>query len=74
MTKEQQQILQHIVDSASPYTMNSKKKRKEFAVHIATALNIWDDHAQSFVEEMAGLNFISRDDRVLFIQFAECGL
>lgn len=74
MTDTKLKTLQHIVHNASQYTMNSKKRRKEFAKEIATALNCWEEHALTFVEEMAGLNFMNIDDRLLFIQFAERGL
>ena len=43
----------------------------KLAQHIARELNIWEEFVLPFVEEMAGLNFRSLEDRKLFLQFAE---
>lgn len=68
------QIVQQIVRQAPKDALANHKKRRVFALQLAQRLDIWDEFALSFVEEMAGLNFKRHEDRELFIQFAETGL
>ena len=64
--------LQKLVLAANPNTLRTKRSRKDFAHTISLRLNLLEYNVNSFVEEMRGLNFYSDEDRLLFIQFAEC--
>ena len=74
MTATKLEELTVLVNGASPNALRSKKARKDLAKAIAERVGLWHPNVQSFVEEMAGLNFYNREDRLLFLQFAERAL
>lgn len=65
------QKLAEIVESSPRNAMRSKTSRRKLAQRIAHELNMWEEFALTFVEEMEGLSFRQADDRKLFLQFAE---
>lgn len=67
MTKAER--LQDLVDSATPYTMGSGLRRREFAKLIAGELELVELYVYSFVVEMSGLNFRNLEDRKAFVDF-----
>jgi hypothetical protein len=74
MSPHKLEILRRIIVNSPPNALRSKVNRKELAVKLADSIGspVWQ--VESFVHEMAGLNFYNVEDRLLFIQFAECGL
>lgn len=71
MNREKLKTFTELVDNAKISTLSTRKNRKQFALYIAKEVGLWEPNVVSFVEEMAGLNFYSYEDRKLFIQFAE---
>lgn len=71
MTSEKLKNLAKIVDNAKISSLSTRKNRKHFALYIAKEVGLWEPNVISFVEEMAGLNFYSHEDRKVFMQFAE---
>jgi len=74
LSAERASRLQAIVGEAIATTMRSGAKRKAFAKRLAWELGMEPSRVQSFVAEMAGLNFYYAEDRQTFIDFALHGL
>lgn len=66
--------LQELVGAAPPTTMRSGAKRRAFGRELAAGLGMDRVRVQSFIDEMAGLNFYFAEDRQTFIDFALHGL
>lgn len=66
--------LKSLVAAAHNTTMRSGVKRKAFAKHLAVELGMDPVRVQSFIDEMAGLNFFFAEDRAMFVDFALHGL
>lgn len=66
--------LKLVVGEAKTNALRSKKNREVLAHSIASRLGMPKDRVQSFVDEMAGLNFYLVEDRLLFVEFAALGL
>jgi monomeric isocitrate dehydrogenase len=74
MSSDMLEELGRLVSVASPNALRSKKARKAFARIIVERVGLWQPNVESFVEEMAGLNFYNAEDRLLFVQFAQRAL
>lgn len=74
LSAERASKLQALVGSAAPTTMRSGVKRRAFAKRLAGELGMDPIRVQSFINEMAGLNFFFSEDRQVFIDFALYGL
>lgn len=74
MKDMQQKLLQDIVATCDSNTMASGYGRRVLAGRISDALNIWEDIALSFLQDMRGLDLGNPEDRETFLQFAYVGL
>lgn len=74
MGNDKLEELGRVVQGAGPNALRSRKSRRDLARTISERTNLWLPNVESFVEEMAGLNFYNSEDRLLFIQFAQCAL
>jgi len=72
MTKDKLDRLAEVVMNAPSNALRSKQNRKRFCGDLVYHVGLWEPQAQSFIEEMIGLNFFNPEDRLLFIQFADC--
>jgi hypothetical protein len=64
----------HILERCPPYALRSRGGRRELSRQISIGVGMYLGRVESFVEEMAGLDLSILEERVLFLQLAECGL
>lgn len=72
--EDRAKALEVVVQDAAATVLRSGPKRRAFARELAERLGMEPRRVQSFVDEMAGLNFFNLEDRKTFIDFARHGL
>lgn len=74
MTLAQETKLRSIIEACSSDTLSTAAGRRGLASRISDSLNIWEDTALSFIQDMRGLDLALAEDRESFLQLAIIGL
>jgi hypothetical protein len=70
MTRQQAESVSRLILEAPNGILGSRAKRAIFASQLSSILSYWSkEEMKSFVDEMAGLNFVNKSDRYIFLEF-----